>query len=50
MKQKKFGQDYSKTKNIEKFLHKNYQKNSFPHSNVIFFTFTKVIFKVVQGY
>ena len=50
MKQKKFSQDYSKTKNIEKFLHKNYQKNSFPHSNAIFFTFTKVIFKVVQGY
>ena len=47
---KKFSQDYSKTRNIEKFLHKNYQKNSFSHSNVIFFTFTEVIFKVAQGY
>ena len=47
---KKFSQDYSKTRNIEKFLHKNYQKNSFSHSNVIFFTFTEVIFKVTQGY
>ena len=50
MTKKKFSQDYSKTRNIEKFLHKNYQKNSFSHSNVIFFTFTEVIFKVVQGY
>ena len=48
--EKKFNQDYPKTWNIEKFLHKNYQKNSFSHSNIIFFTFTEVIFKVVQGY
>ena len=47
---KKFSQDYSKTRNIEKFLHKNYQKNSFSHSNVIFFTFTEVLFKVTQGF
>ena len=46
-KKEKFSQGYSKTRNIEKFIRKNYQKNSFCHSNIIFFTFTEVIFKVV---
>ena len=49
MKQKKFSQDYSKTKNIEKFLHKIIRKTRFLIATLFSLPLQKLFLKLFKA-